>query len=543
MSVGQGTVSRQIWVLVDVRAQRLFGLSLNVLTKACDLAGTIGGRAVAVVTGTKGGGGRAQADAVVSGIAVEEAVDQCVAHGAAEVLWLDHPALADSRADVVGTALAKAVEMRRPVLVLAALTDFGREVAARAARITRCGLMADCADLEFRQDRVTAMCPAWGGQIMAEISLADDQHTGFATVQPYICKAEKARGEPGRVERLALDGLEAGGDLTLLSRRAEGAERRKLEDAEIVVVGGAGVGNREGFATVRRLAAALGAQVGATRPVVLEHWVDESRLIGQTGKTVRPRLLFSIGTSGAVQYTAGIMEAETIVAINRDPNAPIFQVADLGIVADCGTVVPLLTEKVQQAEMRNLASALTTCRKGPNAPRFGEKIRAFRQAREWSQEDLAQRTGQSADFIAEVEADAVVPPVSFLLELARALKVDPGTFLEKREKAVIGDRRAQAFVTRTQSYSYETLTPGAENEHLRAFMITIEPRQAHKAVAYKHEGQEFIYVMEGDLEVTLGEKRHYLKPHESIGFHSDIPHKLKSRSDETTRCLVVLYTP
>jgi electron transfer flavoprotein alpha subunit len=110
-----------------------------------------------------------------------------------------------------------------------------------------------------------------------------------------------------------------------------------------VVVGGAGLGNMEGFGLVRELAAAVGGEVAGTRPPVLLHWVDEDRLIGQTGKSVRPNLLFSIGTSGAIQYTAGITEAKTIVAVNRDANAPIFQVADMGIVADAKSLLPLLT--------------------------------------------------------------------------------------------------------------------------------------------------------------------------------------------------------
>jgi transcriptional regulator with XRE-family HTH domain len=171
------------------------------------------------------------------------------------------------------------------------------------------------------------------------------------------------------------------------------------------------------------------------------------------------------------------------------------------------------------------------------------KVRELRKAHNWSREALAHNTGQSPDFIAQIEKEEIAPPVGFLLKLAKALKVDPGTFLRTEEKALIRDQRAQQFTKRTQSYSYETLTPGAENAHLRAFLIAIEPRQAHKPVAYKHEGEEFIFVLEGDLELTLGAKAHHLKSRESIRFNSDIPHKLKNFSDETTHCLVVLYTP
>jgi quercetin dioxygenase-like cupin family protein len=120
--------------------------------------------------------------------------------------------------------------------------------------------------------------------------------------------------------------------------------------------------------------------------------------------------------------------------------------------------------------------------------------------------------------------------------------VDPGTFLNDEEKGRIRDQRTQAYVNRTRNYSYQTLTSGSENDHLRAFMVTIEPHHDHTPVAYKHEGEEFIFVMEGELALTLGSNRHTLKTGESIHFHSNTPHKLKSLSAEMTRCLVILYT-
>jgi electron transfer flavoprotein alpha subunit len=132
--------------------------------------------------------------------------------------------------------------------------------------------------------------------------------------------------------------------------------------------------------------------------------------------------------------------------------------------------------------------------------------------------------------------------VAFILRLSGAYGVDPGTFLNAEEKKQIRDHRTRAYVNRTRNYSYQTLTSGAVNDHLRAFMVTIEPHHDHKPVAYKHEGEEFIFVMEGELEFTLGNRSHTLKKGESIHFHSNTPHKLKSLSAEMTRCLVILYT-
>jgi transcriptional regulator with XRE-family HTH domain len=329
----------------------------------------------------------------------------------------------------------------------------------------------------------------------------------------------------------------------MLDSRPAAESHRKLETAEIVVVGGAGMGSAKAFGKVRDLAAVLGGEVGATRPPVLEHWVDELRLIGQTGKSVAPRLLFSIATSGAVQYTAGIMEADTIVAINRDPGAPIFEVADIGIVADANEFLPKFIERAQRTVMRRLADMLCeTDAPGAGGNGFGARLKKLRNGREWSVEALAEATGQTPDFIEQVEADEISPPVSFLLRLAGALGVDPGTFLRKEEQSALRDRRLESYVRRTQNYSYQTLTEGREHDHLRAFMVTIEPHQIHKPVAYKHEGEEFIYVMSGELELTLGSKTRVLKAGEHTHFNSYIPHKLKNLCSDHTRCLVVLYT-
>ena len=169
-------------------------------------------------------------------------------------------------------------------------------------------------------------------------------------------------------------------------------------------------------------------------------------------------------------------------------------------------------------------------------------VRQLREARDWSVEELAHKSGQTPDFIDQVESDKMSPPVSFIMRMAQAMDVNPGTFLSKEQQTTIRDQRAQAFHQRTRNYSYANLTPEGENSHLRAFMVTIEPMHAHKPVAYKHEGEEFIFVMAGDLELTLGARTRQLKAGESIHFNSDIPHKLKSMSNEPTKCLVVLYS-
>jgi electron transfer flavoprotein alpha subunit len=534
--------SKTIWVYGDIRTERFHRFSLNVLAGALKLARGISGDAAVVLLDTDDSG-EPQAGATSScGTERESAAKDFFEHGASRVVVLESPQLSEVRADIHAAVLAEAVKSLAPRLVLFPLSAFCREVASRTARICNAGLIADCLDFRVESQGIKALCPSWGGEILAEIGYSDPAQTGFATVQPHAFKAAKTSDNGGRVERVAVGPVKLSSRIKRLSSCIEPDTHRKLQEAEVVVVGGAGLSTAENFSWVRQLAAFLGGEVGATRPPVLQHWVHAERLIGQTGKKVRPKLLISVGTSGAVQYTAGIMESKTVMAINRDPASPIFQVADIGVVADAKSLMPILLSKVRQRVMRNLADSLADSECQLEGFGFGAKVQKLRESHGWSFEALAEATGQSPEFIQQVERNEISPSVSFLLRLAGALKVDPGTFLRDEEKIKIRDMRTQAYEKRTQSYNYQTLTDGAESDHLRAFLVTIESRQTHKPVAYKHEGEEFIYVLEGHVELTLGGKIHGLKPGESIHFNSDAPHKLKNLSNETTRLLVVLYT-
>ena len=532
----------EIWVFGDLRNERFFGFGLNVLAKARELAELMSGKVAMVLMGLSSVDEPKNASTIQAFIPVAEAEKTCIAHGADKVYIFNIAGLNMPRADIYGRILANAVLNHKPKLVLFAITDFGRELASHTAILSKGGLIADCLDFRFENGGVVASSPSWGGEIMAEITFSNKHTTGFATVQSHVRRAVEVLGDPGVVERINVECPDMANGLKLLSSEVEAAKHRKLEEAKVVVVGGAGLGSMDDFGLVRELAAAMGGEVGATRPPVFQHWAEEERLIGQTGKTVRPALLLSVGTSGAVQYTAGIREAKMIVAINRDQNSPIFQIADVGIVTDARTFLPMLTTKVKQNVMRKVADVLYENKNVASGKGFGAKVCKLRESQGWSVEDLAKLTGQTPEFIERVESEEFSPSVSFLLRLAKALNIDPSTFLSEEEKDIIRGQRSTAFTKRTRNYSYQTLTPGAENDHLRAFMVTIESQQTHKPVEYKHEGEEFIYVMEGELEVILGGTHHHLKTGESIHFNSNIPHKLKSLSNQDTRCLVTLYT-
>ncbi len=534
-----------IWIFGDLRTRRLWHDSLKVLAKAQPVAAQTQAEIGMILMGAPDHSGIDTGRIDLSScVDMTQAAKEATVRGANTVYCVQHDRLAVPRTDLYAQVLEDLVRTHRPWLVLMTLNDFGREAAAFCAQRCSTGLIADCESLVFEDGRIKGRCPAWGGQILADITLAQGWDTAFVTVQPQGAQMPEESETRGRIETIIPAAVEMPQGMQLKQRAMEPLEARRLEDAHTVVVGGAGLGDIRGFGQVRELAAALGGEVGATRPPVLNHWVDKERLIGQTGKTVRPKLLISVGTSGAVQYTAGIMEADTIVAIDRDPAAPIFEIADIGIQADAGEILPLLTQQVQQVALRRLADAACYIDETQSEPQggFGALVRQLRQARDWTVEQLAGKTGQTPDFIEQVEEDRMSPPVSFIMRMAQAMDVNPGTFLSKEQQSAIRDRRTQAFHQRTQNYSYTTLTPEGEDSHLRAFMVTIEPLHAHKPVAYKHEGEEFIFVMSGDLELTLGSKIRQLRTGESIHFNSDIPHKLKSMSTEPTKCLVVLYS-
>ena len=174
---------------------------------------------------------------------------------------------------------------------------------------------------------------------------------------------------------------------------------------------------------------------------------------------------------------------------------------------------------------------------------FGAKMRQLRQTRKVSFEQLANKTGFSQRYLKEIEEGIAIPPVSAVIQIAKALSVDSGSFLSAEEQEASQRRRRESFFKRTQAYSYKTLTPDAEQKHMKAFLVTIDPKQDHKMVEYRHEGEEFIYVLKGNIEVRVGENQNLIKKGETLHFDSGITHKLRNLSNEEAKLLVVIYTP
>jgi len=174
---------------------------------------------------------------------------------------------------------------------------------------------------------------------------------------------------------------------------------------------------------------------------------------------------------------------------------------------------------------------------------IGEKINHLRKEKGLSILNLANETGLNPEFIEDVEAGKVLPPVAFLIRISKALSIDAGSLLSEEEERVASERRRRSFIKRTQEYSYQVLTPGAENRHLKAFLVTIDPMKEHKMVEYSHEGEEFIYVLRGKIEVLVGEKSNILQREQTVHFNSGIVHRLRNLGMEAAELIVVIYTP
>ena len=180
-------------------------------------------------------------------------------------------------------------------------------------------------------------------------------------------------------------------------------------------------------------------------------------------------------------------------------------------------------------------------KKAPPVP-VGKKIKKARTSKKISLDHVANETGFSTQYIKEIEAGKAMPPVGALLQIARSLQIDSALFLKEQSDEKLTDRVA-AYAKRTSNYAYTTLTPGAENKHLKAFKVTIDAGQDHKGVGYQHEGEEFVYVLDGSMEVSVGEHVNRLKKGDSLHFNSGIPHQMKNTGKKSAMMLVVIYGP
>ncbi len=280
----------------------------------------------------------------------ERAVEELISYGADEVLVVDEPLLAEFHDDTYTQALERLVREYRPSIILAGATAIGRSFFPKVAARLGTGLTADCIQLEISSPDglLLQTRPAYGGNVMATV-ICPERRPQMATVlEKVMGKADPDMTRPGKVSRKKMDLSQLSRRTNLLQVIGEITDIVNISDAEVVVAGGRGLGKAENFNLLAELAAVLGGVLGATRPVVDLGWISSEHLVGQTGKTVSPKLYIACGISGAIQHLVGMQTSGVIVAINSDPQAPIFNAANYGIVGDVVGVVPALTEKLKE---------------------------------------------------------------------------------------------------------------------------------------------------------------------------------------------------
>jgi electron transfer flavoprotein alpha subunit len=324
-----GKRSQEIWVFVEQRFGVVREVGLELLGKARELVESGGGNVTAILLGDR----------------LEGLEEELRAHGADRVLLAESPHLDPYRLMPFVSVLDRACRTHDPDIFLLGATAMGVELAPRLAARLNTGLSAHCIDLGMGEDGILLqMVPGWGGGVVATIR-CPEHRPQMATVMPGVFKKRKVHGGKGDVQRLELgEALDLSGP-RVIGIRPEEAKGICLEGAEVVVAGGWGIGSREGWTLLEELAGMLGAAVGATRPPMDEGWAREEQMIGQSGKTVRPRLYIGIGISGMMHHLVGMDESDYIIAINQDPKAPIFACSDLAVVADYREILgPLMAE-------------------------------------------------------------------------------------------------------------------------------------------------------------------------------------------------------
>ncbi|MGD9972102.1 MAG: electron transfer flavoprotein subunit alpha/FixB family protein [Desulfatirhabdiaceae bacterium] len=336
MTETMNKTGRNIWVFGDYRNYFQNRVTLQLLARARELAPKIGADVCAVIFGSQ----------------VTEYVGEYIAHGAETVYVIDHP---DLKAYSIETSLNLMERLAReyqPEIILIGATDFGREFAPRVAKRLKTGLTADCVGLEIDEDSLLVQtAPSFGGNLMATI-VTPEKRPQMATVRPGMFQ-ERPHDYAACGQIIAIP---FPNDLPEPRVRLTHSERKplrdqRIEDAGIVICGGRGMGSRAKFKKLFDMARLMGAEVGATRPVVYSQWVDHDCLVGQAGKTIHPRILFSFGISGAIQHTAAIHDTDLVIAVNKNPNAAMMKMADVAVVADasqfCSALIRELKNRIR----------------------------------------------------------------------------------------------------------------------------------------------------------------------------------------------------
>lgn len=324
---------KDVYVFVEQRDGQIQSVALELLGKARALADKLGEKVVAFYPGYEN----------------RESAKELIAWGADRVIVMDAPELKDYLTEQYSQAMSQAIDKYKPSIVLLGATTIGRDLGPRLASRLSTGLTADCTGLDISEERDLMMTrPAFGGNLMATI-LCSEHRPQMSTVRPGVMqKGNYDKSKEGEIELFTPTFDNSKFKVKLLKIVKENKGKIDITEAKILVSGGRGVGNKEGFSKLQKLADVIDAQVSSSRAMVDAGVMPHEVQVGQTGKTVRPDLYMACGISGAIQHLAGMEESDFIIAINKDKFAPIFGVADVGIVGDVHKIIPILTEKLEK---------------------------------------------------------------------------------------------------------------------------------------------------------------------------------------------------
>jgi len=323
-----------VYVIAEQFNGKLHDVSLELLGEGRKLADEIGDELGAILIGS----------------GVKELAPQLIAAGAHKVYVYDDPKFEHYNTSVFAKVITQFFNEVKPNVFLVGATNTGRDLAPRVANLLQTGLTADCTSLGVDDDKKTIVWtrPALGGNIMAEI-ICPENRPQMGTVRPHVFKKpEPDANAQGEIIDAKADVADSDFDTKFLEFIAMGGGGIKIEDADVIVSGGRGMKDKAPFeGMLKDLADLLGGAVGASRAAVDAGWIDAFHQVGQTGKTVAPKIYIACGISGAIQHLAGMTGSDCIIAINNDEDAPIFQVCDFGVVGDAFKIVPLLTEAIK----------------------------------------------------------------------------------------------------------------------------------------------------------------------------------------------------
>ncbi|MEA4900526.1 FAD-binding protein [Desulfitobacterium sp.] len=328
-----GEVWSGVWVLVEYINENVSTVSWELLGEGRKLADALGCDLCAVVTGYQ----------------VDHVIDEAFAYGAEKAYVLDNPVLKDYRSDPYADAITELVRKYKPEIILCGATSMGRDVFPSIATKMQTGLTADCTVLEIDPEtRLLKMTrPAFGGNIMATIQCRTHRPQ-MSTVRPRVmAMPERIEGRKGQIIREELTLNEANYRTKVVEFIPSTAKSAFLDKAEIIVAVGLGIGSQKNMAIAEELADAIGGTIAGTRGAVEAGWISHDQQVGQTGVTVRPKIYIALGISGAIQHLVGMQTSDYIIAVNNDPEAAIFNVANYGIVGDILQVVPALTAELK----------------------------------------------------------------------------------------------------------------------------------------------------------------------------------------------------